>query len=95
MLDTHGYLLYLNGQSAEALPILEECVGEVDTAIEELDPSETDPAKKKALAIKKEALAVTLFHRGLVYRELGKEAAALQDLNRAKSLGYSPEHGVH
>jgi tetratricopeptide (TPR) repeat protein len=98
LLDTRGYLLYLDGQYSRAKVDLEKAVGIASAELRQFPESAkgyfTD---KQATADRKtleQNLAVMLHHRGLVYKELQQHQAAEADLKQAKELGYDPAKGI-
>ena len=102
MLDTRGYLHYLDGNLSAALRDMERAVS--------LAKKQTDAERarlkfamryqvdqrelKQASLVWDHHMAVLYHHRGLVYQKLGNVNDAFTDLRRAKELGYNPDEGV-
>jgi tetratricopeptide (TPR) repeat protein len=85
-LDTRAYLLHLNGDSEQALPILEQCVADAQQSLDVATPAELRDATA--------TLAVLIRHRGEVYEAIGEKNAASADFKRAAELGFNPEMGI-
>jgi tetratricopeptide (TPR) repeat protein len=101
-LDTRGYLYYLAGDVDAALSDMERAVRLAESALARFRAGQTEQLEQgfdvKLLRRQNELfeqnLAVLCHHRGLVYRALGREQEAADDLTRADELGYDPENGV-
>lgn len=102
MLDTHGYLLLLNGKPEEALEILKKAV--------ELTKAENDASRSKLKSIIRvvdepapyeaalkeldQQFAIILHHRGEAFEVMGQPEKAAEDIAEAVRLGYNPDEGI-
>jgi tetratricopeptide (TPR) repeat protein len=92
ILDTRGYLLYLQGEHAKALT-------DMDLAVKGFESQSPGPARESPRAIDmsglnthEQGVAVVRYHRALVLKALGREADAEQDLRRVRELiGREPD----
>jgi len=102
LLDTRGLIRYQQGEFDAALDDLEPAVsgysmavrrsqfrlnsgmGIVDLRRERLD-----------MQLRKKALAVVVYHRGLTYEKLGKTDLAEVDFDRVRLLGFDPNEELY
>ncbi len=102
ILDTRGYLHYLNGNYDQALADCESAVSSVERSYKQqlhevrqeaqafVDKLPFEAGQRRIT----EGLAVLYQHRGLALQATGNEEAATADFARADEFGYDPEHGV-
>lgn len=96
-LDTRGFILHLQGNHAEALPVLDEAVklqeaGYRESSFKNFPRGFPGEAQRNLLnEHMEESLGVIIYHRSLVHKALGNAQLAADDLSKAKSYGYSPE----
>jgi tetratricopeptide (TPR) repeat protein len=102
LLDTQGYLYYLNGQYREAKEVMDAAVTfEVirntewrRQLVQQMALKADQRLDQEALRALNEQLSVLYHHRGLVYQKLNQPEKARADLDQARRLGYDPGKGV-
>ena len=102
LLDTRGYIAYLQGDNDQALTDLEDATDRYarivqleQTLVRRQQPLMLDDRGAAwRLKFLDESLAVFLQHRGWARQRAGDVEAASEDFARAKELGFSPENGV-
>jgi tetratricopeptide (TPR) repeat protein len=96
MLDTRGFLYYRQGDYERALNDLNRSVVNANEDYELLrkatkEMRSQDPRELKQLTHGyAKALAVILYHRGLVHQARGDKEAAETDFQRVRELGFEP-----
>jgi len=94
MLDTRGFINYRLGNSKAAREDLEQAVQiwEQIVTYQETQrlPSVRSYQSESETASYRQALAVMLYHRSLVYDQLGMSDEAKVDRERVRGLGYEP-----
>lgn len=96
-LDTRGYLQYRRGDIGAALSDLDLAVEQMELvydvrmqANEEQASEQTQAIFAEELASMRHALAVMLYHRSLVLRQMHRETQADADIERVRELGEVP-----
>ena len=92
ILDTRGYLLYLQGEHAKALVDMDAAVKGIEDARPSPIRHPPDDIDISRVNTFEQGIAVIHYHRALVLKALGREADAEQDLRRARELiGREPD----
>lgn len=103
VLDTHGYLLHLNGEHEKAIVEMDQAVKGMEEElilIQSLSPEDwrrTQIANSGGIDLSElnkpeTGAAVVRYHRALVLKALGREDDAKKDLDRARTLiGREPD----
>ena len=99
IIDTRGFVLFRQRQYDAALKDIDQAIFLYVGPLRETDNlqfrlqaiDDLPPHDRRVVA---ESIAVMLHHRGEIRKKLGQEAQGDQDIRKAKSLGYDPEHGV-
>jgi tetratricopeptide (TPR) repeat protein len=102
LLDTRGYIAYLQGDNDAALADIESAVHLAENYTDEVRENLRQGApllvdqRGYLRELKKldELQAVIIHHRGLVLRKLGRLDEASKDFARAEELGFDPAKGV-
>lgn len=99
VLDTRGYLYYLNGDMDSALTDLSRSITIAERLFKgSMTHHEKTEFDDRRIAVARRngehGLAVMYHHRGLVYQALSNEHRAAADLRQAVTLGYNPAEGV-
>jgi tetratricopeptide (TPR) repeat protein len=92
ILDTRGYLLYLQGEHAKALVDMDAAVKGIEAI--RRGPSLRPPSDIDISGVNapEQGIAVIYYHRALVLKALGREAEAEQDLRATRELiGREPD----
>jgi tetratricopeptide (TPR) repeat protein len=93
MLDTRGFILFLQGNFPEAQPDLDKAVQRAEQDLAELAKRQDYADRlefEQELANQRESVAVIRYHRALLYEKLGQPDAAGKDLARVRELGKHP-----
>ena len=94
LLDTRGFVHYRRGGSKEAKEDIERAVQIWETLVTYQEtkqlPAVRSYQSESELASIRQALAVMLYHRSLVYDRLGMRDEAKVDRERVRGLGYEP-----
>lgn len=92
ILDTRGYIYYLQGEHGKALADLDQAVKGVEavgSGTIRQPPSDIDLS---GITTPEQGIAVVRYHRALVLQALGREDDAKKDLDRARQLiGREPD----
>lgn len=97
VLDTHAFLLHLDGQDAEAIKELNQAVEGMERDFEYSQQYASDDWRKEQMRASRgvdlsginkpeTGVAVVRYHRALVLKALGREEEARQDLDRVREL---------
>ncbi len=102
LIDTRGYIAYLQGDNKQALEDLEKAAADFEyTSVQVREqmraaaPLLVDQrGYGRALKRLDYALAVMVHHRGLIYQQVGRLEEAERNLARSTELGYDPAKGI-
>ena len=98
MLDTRGFIRYLQGDDATARADLEKAVrmveGEHEALMRLAEDGRTRSSDPREFELQlhehAENVAVIRYHRALIYDQLGEKAKAEEDRRRVRELGFEP-----